>query len=319
MHTASRRVMTTVDEFVDPVVAARMSPMVLRPGAMRAEIVNVDLGDVTIDLLSYSFAIATRGETFDDRVGFSLPLKLSSASHMNGERIAHGTLYAYGGAAEVAAATSGPAEFAVVSFDVEQLNRTARALGVEVDLPDRGEFRALPATDLARLRRLLLDTRQAVRDTGNAGPGAHAAATLSDELFEIGVQSFAADVGRDRPSHARLNSVHIARACEEFAASSQYQSVTLTDLCRASGASERRVRQAFYESYGMSPTAYLRVAALHEVRRALFAKSPARGDISRIASDYGFWHLSRFAGQYRALFGESPSATCARTARAEAG
>ena len=113
--------------------------------------------------------------------------------------------------------------------------------------------------------------------------------------------------------------MHIARVCEEFAASSQYQSVTLTELCRASGASERRVRQAFYESYGMSPTAYLRVAALHEVRRALLGKSPSRGAITRVASDYGFWHLSRFAGQYRALFGESPSATCSDALRAAVG
>ena len=210
--------MTTVDEFVDPIVAARMAPMVLRPGAMRAEVVNVDLGDATLDVLSYSFAVATRGETLHDRVGFSLPLKLSSGSHMNGERVARGTVYAYGGATEVAAATSGPTQFAVVSFDVEQLNRTARALGVEVDPPGRGEFRALPAMDLARLRRLLLDTRQAVRDTGNAVPGAHAAATLSHELFEIGVQSFAADVGRDRPSpHTRVSTACTSR---EYARSS---------------------------------------------------------------------------------------------------
>ena len=70
----------------------------------------------------------------------------------------------------------------------------------------------------------------------------------------------------------------------------------------------------------MSPTAYLRVAALLEVRRALTEDPSARDAVTRAASDFGFWHLGRFAGHYRALFGESPSETVARArTRAESG
>jgi AraC family ethanolamine operon transcriptional activator len=72
------------------------------------------------------------------------------------------------------------------------------------------------------------------------------------------------------------------------------------------------VRGAFYDVYGASPTAQLRRFALLEVRRALFEGSAARDAVTRIATDYGFGHLSRFAGQYRAAFGESPSATVRR-------
>ncbi len=63
----------------------------------------------------------------------------------------------------------------------------------------------------------------------------------------------------------------------------------------------------------MSPTGYLRIAALNEVRRTLLDGRRVRDGVSRAASDCGFWHLSRFAGQYRALFGESPSATLERS------
>ena len=93
-----------------------------------------------------------------------------------------------------------------------------------------------------------------------------------------------------------------------------YQSVTLAGLCGAAGVSERRVRQAFYDCFGMSPTAYLRIAALNEVRRELVEGPPMHDAVTRAASDFGFWHLSRFAGQYRALFGESPSTTLAHRA-----
>ena len=67
----------------------------------------------------------------------------------------------------------------------------------------------------------------------------------------------------------RPASLRIVWTCVRYAASVQYQRVTLSDLSAAAGVSERRVRDAFCECHGMSPTAYLRVAALLEVRRAL--------------------------------------------------
>ena len=130
---------------------------------------------------------------------------------------------------------------------------------------------------------------------------------------------------RDSPAEhvaprTRPASVRIVRACVQYAASVQYQGVTLRDLSVVAGVSERRVRDAFSEWHGMSPTAYLRAAALREVRRRLLEGPFARDPVTRAASEFGFWHLSRFAGQYRALFGESPSETVARARmRAELG
>ena len=88
--------------------------------------------------------------------------------------------------------------------------------------------------------------------------------------------------------------------------------ITLRELCAVSGVSERRLRDAFYECFGVSPTVRLRSLALHEVRRRLVEDPTARDAVTRAASDFGFWHLSRFASQYRRLFGESPRATVAR-------
>ena len=113
--------------------------------------------------------------------------------------------------------------------------------------------------------------------------------------------------GRGRPS-----SLRIVWACVRYAASVRYQRVTLNDLSAAASVSERRVRDAFSDCHGMSPTTFLRVAALLEVRRTLLDAPTVRDAVTRAASDFGFWHLGRFAGQYRALFGESPSATLAR-------
>ena len=118
------------------------------------------------------------------------------------------------------------------------------------------------------------------------------------------------EIGACRPyQSARLTSAEIVRTCEDYARKRRFQDVTLADLCEASGVSERRVRSAFYECCQMSPTAYLRVTALNAVRRELVEGPHLRDAVSRAATDWGFWHLGRFAAQYRALFGESPRHT----------
>ena len=108
-------------------------------------------------------------------------------------------------------------------------------------------------------------------------------------------------------------SVHIVETCVRHAESVRYQGLTLSALSTVSGCSERRVHDAFCECHGMSPMSYLRLVALCEVRGMLVARPYEYDTVARAASDYGFWHLSRFAGQYRALFGESPHETMMRS------
>ncbi len=317
MWSASRRVITRIEEFVDPVASAQTVPMTLRPGAIRAEWIKVDLGDVLIELGNYSFPSATRGETLRDRVVVLAPLSRTISGHMNGVPMTPGLLHTWGEAAEVAGATLGPLRFGIMSFTRPTLDHAARDLGIELDVPGRGEFRAVRAADSPHLIATFESALRLIEDHTAAAPSEREAANLSAKLLECVVRSHSAD--RDRaPCHpvTRMNSVHIARACEERASTMRYQGVTLADLCAASGASERRVRDAFYECYAMSPMAYLRVAALHEVRHALLASARGGDPVSRAACDFGFWHLSRFAGQYRALFGESPSTTLERRVEA---
>lgn len=57
----------------------------------------------------------------------------------------------------------------------------------------------------------------------------------------------------------------------------------------------------------ISPVTYLRTMRLNRVRSEL-RQCPA-STVGDVAARWGFWHLSRFAREYRALFGELPSAT----------
>lgn len=79
------------------------------------------------------------------------------------------------------------------------------------------------------------------------------------------------------------------------------------DLCRELSVSERTLRLAFRERYGLGPMAYYKCLRLNAVRSRL--KSNALIAVATAAHENGFHHLGNFAADYRRLFGERPSET----------
>ena len=88
--------------------------------------------------------------------------------------------------------------------------------------------------------------------------------------------------------------------------------VPVAALARAVDVSERTLRNAFSDYFGMSPGRYLRLRKLHQVRRALLDGSQTAETVTQIESRYGIWEFGRFAHEYRSLFGELPSQTRTR-------
>src|SRR3954453_11163349 len=85
--------------------------------------------------------------------------------------------------------------------------------------------------------------------------------------------------------------------------------VLMSDLSRAAGVSERTLRNAFHDVVGLSPKQYLLRHGLQEARHALQLARGARGAVTLVATECGFFELGRFARAYRQLFGERPSDT----------
>jgi AraC family transcriptional regulator, ethanolamine operon transcriptional activator len=92
-----------------------------------------------------------------------------------------------------------------------------------------------------------------------------------------------------------------------FLRESQEPRATVFKLCSAVGVSKRTMEYAFREQFDLTPQAFLRRHRLHAARRRLLAEDPHSSSVTRIAEDLGFWHLSRFAADYNAAFGENPA------------
>ena len=85
--------------------------------------------------------------------------------------------------------------------------------------------------------------------------------------------------------------------------------VTVPDLASAAGVSERTLRAAFHEYFGIGPVQFLRLRTLNQVREVLRKSDPALTTVTEVATRFGVWELGRLARDYRLLFGELPSAT----------
>jgi AraC family transcriptional regulator, ethanolamine operon transcriptional activator len=109
----------------------------------------------------------------------------------------------------------------------------------------------------------------------------------------------------------------VVERAEAFLSARIDEPVSIAQLCRVAGVSERSLRNAFYDVRGMSPKRWAVRNRLTEVRRALSDANGTRGAVTTIATDYGFFELGRFASTYKAVFGESPSATLRSNGGAE--
>ena len=90
------------------------------------------------------------------------------------------------------------------------------------------------------------------------------------------------------------------------------QALYIPELCKAIGVSDRTLRVCCQEQLGMSPKRYLLLRRMHLTRRALRDGAPDMTTVTEIAARHGFWQFGRFAGEYKLLFGEAPSATLHR-------
>src|SRR5262249_20719411 len=99
----------------------------------------------------------------------------------------------------------------------------------------------------------------------------------------------------------------LVRRADDFMQACLERPLSLLDLCRELGVSERTLHYAFQEVRGLSPMAYFKACRLNAVRQELKAASADTAAVHEIAQHWGFCPTGEFAAAYRRLFGELPS------------
>jgi AraC-like DNA-binding protein len=116
----------------------------------------------------------------------------------------------------------------------------------------------------------------------------------------------------NRFGRARIRPPQIVNRLDVFLREHFDEPIQMAQLCVATGVSERSLRNACHAVHGISPKRYLTRRRMEAVRNALEEARPGQATVTRIATDYGFFELGRFAAAYSSLFGERPSDTLRR-------
>jgi AraC-like DNA-binding protein len=193
--------------------------------------------------------------------------------------------------------------FSFVAMKLSVLEEWAEELHIVLHAPPTGRFQTLHATSEARRlpRRLAAFLR--AEDPSGISAGERGLLALAVGCLEGERRG---DVGGGR----RIDTRRVTAACIEYAETIG-RVPAISDLCLAAHVSERSLRAAFQQEYGLSPSRFFRAWGLEKARQRLRRAPPEPGLVTRTAFDLGFDHLGRFAARYRNQYGEMPSQTLA--------
>ena len=118
-----------------------------------------------------------------------------------------------------------------------------------------------------------------------------------------------ATAGARADDHAKRRHARIMVRFEEVLAEHLSRPLGMPELCALIAVGDRTLRLCCAEFLGMSPTRYVLLRRLKEVRRELRDANPKMVSVAEVAHRFGFAELGDFAKIYRATFGEDPSAT----------
>ncbi len=288
------------------------------PGQAFAARLNVlKLGEMVIQVANQG-AHTARGAMDEGLTVLLLPLHYSEApARMNGAEVQRSGAFLAPGGVEFYGHAPADLGWAALALPRAQLEALAELAPLPVRLPGEAGILALPAEAEARLSGAVA----AAAAMASAPPavlfGHDCAAGLVQSLGELVGDALSADSALIAVPRATREAHRVVRAAEEFLDAHVGQPIYREQLCAALGVSLRKLHDTFSATVGMSPQTYLKTRRLLLARRALRRAEGEPALVKAVALSHGFWHFGHFARDYRALFGESPSATRGATATAQ--
>ena len=272
-------------------------------GNFYGSIVELPLEGLQVFREHTSQALQQKCLVWPDSVWLGIPLADQEESRINGLTIRPGTIMCRPGDCEFELTTPRDYDLYGMVVEREALMKMARIHGMDLiwnDLANYGRL-GVPAHTLEKVRFLLARLLS----------GEHATAPTRLQ-HDIVMMALLEVLKEETPQPSRTQSFHhrkqVVDCARQFLENHLDEPVTVTQLCEVANVSRRTLQYSFESILGISPIQYLRISRLNGVRRALI-QSREDHVISDIAAQWGFWHLSQFAKDYKQLFGESPSKT----------
>ena len=174
------------------------------------------------------------------------------------------------------------------------------------------EFEPRIVVDLDSVPTLARFIGMLCRDAGEARPciaDPTTARACERTLILLLVQSFPHNLSRRLPHQQSRGAPYYVRRVQEFIRAGAARPITAAQLTALAGVSPRALYYGFKRTLGVPPMKYLKHVRLEGARAALRQAGGLRRTVTEIALASGYTSVSRFCRDYRARFGETPSAT----------
>lgn len=252
------------------------------------------------------------GGLSDDKIGFGVPMQVGSKSYLCGEPADVGQLLVFSGASgfeflspqkfrfygvEIACDEAHDAILLQLAGQLKQI-----FVGRERAITLNPEDRHVLARSLDSIYRRNVNTSADMPKTGAQMDA------LNRQIVGTVLDCLSGDV--DGPVRI-VKHWKIVTRIRDLVQCNPLCPRTVAELTVELGVSRRTIQNACRDILDVSPVQFLRSLRLSEVRRAI-ETAPS---VTDVATEYGFWHLSYFSRDYRAMFGETPSETLERYRR----
>ena len=306
------RTFTDPDAYAASIRGAEARMTVTAPGDFLATLIRVDLHDLCMQRLSDNLPRVTHFSDFTKRVVVAFRSRPGPIVLLNGTELSDVNIAPVSTADVAVTRSRGSCSVSTLSLPVEALAEGGAVLAGR-PLTSLNNMSVLTPLSPAfeRLRRLHATAMQLAEDA----PAVLAQPDAAHGFEQAMIEAFAACLsdGETREETAALRQhAAIMRRFHRALERHLDQPLYIPELCAEIGTSERTLRVCCQEQLGTSPKRYLLLRRMNLARGALRDSTPLETTVTEIATRFGFWQFGRFASEYKALFGESPSIALAR-------
>jgi AraC-like DNA-binding protein len=306
------KVVDSIDVLKRPVDGADAEIVQIGRGRIKGRLTRGTIGDLAFSKGTFSLPIRAAGVFSQTRLTLGVLLQCSSVRDISGGAALPGDIFIVPPKFDHHNVYGGPTSFAAMTIDTIELTMLFAG---ESALSDPGYWSCRqrcrspdPRVALAiepRLRSVFaLLARQQTLSNG-------AANYFRRAIVEGFVAPLATAAGHNETSPAS-SPIKIVKEIEAYVDARPDRPTHISELCSFVNVSRRTLHRCFEDALGIGPSAFLRHKRLCSVHSELRRLDPQTARVTQIATEFGFIELSRFAHQYRSLFGEYPHETLHR-------
>ena len=297
------------DEFSEKNGLLEIDFLQLDAGPIDQRLLRVSLDRMVLMRGWESAGYLTRSSTPPGSTVLLFQLATTGASLWRGRAVNQQSLLSYQEGSDHVGRSTGGMSWAAIFFHADAFRDASLTLrGVTPAIHPTGAAFLEPAAHaLEALRAAVVQVFQLADSTPQLLEVASVRRSLEEAILNAGIASIDPQNERVTPDGPLISHHRVVSLAEDVLAAKIDSPIYLSDLCTATGVSERTVRNAFQSLYHVSPIRFLHLRRLHQVRRAL--RNEPGASVTEVALRFGFGNLGRFAVEYRQIFGESPSHT----------